>query len=80
MDVGRFEEASKEIEEVLGTKLYAAATDPGQLGECFRDAQELVESVGVLLRCPETEQDGCAPAQYRSNVAKEGMVDRVFLL
>lgn len=61
MDVGRFEKASKEIEEVLGTKLYAVARHPGQLGECFRDAQVLVESVGVLLGCPENERDGCVP-------------------
>lgn len=64
VDVGHFEEASKEIEKALATKLYAVATHPAELGGCFRDAQELVESAGVLLGCPENEQDGCVPTQY----------------
>lgn len=64
VDVEHFEEAAKEIEEVLATKLYAVATHPGELGECFRDAQGLVESAGALLGCPENEQDGCVTRKY----------------
>lgn len=66
MDIGRFEEASKEIEEVLGTKLYAVATHPGQLDECFYDAQGLVESTSVLLGCPGKEINGCAPSKHHA--------------
>lgn len=79
VDIGRFEDASKEIEEVLGTKLYAVAKHPGQLGECFRDAQELVESAGVLLGCPENEQDGCVPSKYHTDLARDDMTDIMFL-
>ncbi|CAM9113005.1 unnamed protein product [Ectocarpus fasciculatus] len=60
VDIARFIDGSKEIEKVLDGELFAVVTDdesPVHLGECFQEAQELVESASVLLGCPENERE-----------------------
>lgn len=65
MDIARLINGSKEIEKVLDGKFFAVVTDdesPVHLGECFQEAQELVESASVLLGCPENERERYGPA------------------
>jgi len=57
VDIERFGIMIKEIEAALGARLFAVATQPGQLDDCFWEALELVASAGVLLGCPENEQE-----------------------
>ena len=49
--------ATHGVEEALGAKLFGVATHQGQLEECFLEARELVGSIGLLLGCPEKEQE-----------------------
>ncbi|CAM9224200.1 unnamed protein product [Ectocarpus sp. 4 AP-2014] len=60
VDIARLINGSKEIEKVLDGKFFAVVTDdesPVHLGECFQEAQELVETASLLLGCPENERE-----------------------
>lgn len=60
MDTRSFGEAADEMKAALEGKLFLVVTndcDDGKLNDCFREAQELVESSGALLGCPERTRE-----------------------
>ncbi|CAM9274564.1 unnamed protein product [Scytosiphon promiscuus] len=69
VDIASYGDTSSMFQKALDGRLFAVATDDentGRLRECFREAQELVESASALLGCPRNERE-----RFREQIGRD---------